>query len=120
MSDLLSESTISLLLTAAINTRNCWFVKRTNPKDRLEDYKWALRQWLQEPCVNTIIFCENTGFDLSDLVTIKEHENVQGKNVTIMSYIAEDPGARVAGAGKAAAGAPTSEEGVLGGVLRIF
>lgn len=84
------DRTLSLLLTATIDPRNCVLVKRRDPLLRLEDYKRALRLWLAEPTVKRIIYCENSGFDLSELRRIAEHENYRGKEITILSQ--ETPG----------------------------
>lgn len=58
---------IKVLLTAAIDSRGTFLSGRNDPQQRLNDYKESLRAWVADPSKCEIIFCENTGFDLSEL-----------------------------------------------------
>ena len=63
----------AILLTASINTRNCMFVKRSNPILRENDYCEAIVKWseLNYP----VIFCENSGYNLSKIKKIGHRVN---------------------------------------------
>jgi len=43
------------------------FVKRNVPRKRLKDYRKALKKWLGCTLFDSIVFCENSGYDLSKL-----------------------------------------------------
>lgn len=60
---------VVLLLTGTIDPGNMFSVKRGDPRRRLKDYQRALRKWSRVPGLDSIIFCENSGFDLSSLRT---------------------------------------------------
>lgn len=96
----ISNHSLSLLLTATIDPRNCFYVKRSDPRVRLDDYKSALRRWLGDTRIEKIIFCENSGFDLSELDTIATTENRHGKAIALLSYTAEEQGHRGKGYGE--------------------
>lgn len=60
-----------LMLTATIQVRTD--IRATPRRDidtRLNDYKTSLRRWLSNPVVTSVVFVENSGFDLSDLEAI--------------------------------------------------
>src|SRR5215475_13599683 len=79
-----------LLLSATIYPRSTIFVQRSNPIARLTDYQIALRHWLAEPSIDTIIFCENSGADLDPLRLTASRENALGKTVEFISYTAPE------------------------------
>jgi hypothetical protein len=54
-----------VLLTATINPGNVPYLVRRDPLVRSEDYKSALRSWLADPLPCPIVFCENSGYDLT-------------------------------------------------------
>jgi hypothetical protein len=62
-------------------------VKRADPQLRLEDYKQALRYWLNydHRAVEQILLLENSGADLAELRAIASDENPLGKPVEILS-----------------------------------
>jgi len=68
-------------------------VKRADPKLRLEDYKHALRTWLnyEHAAADRILLLENSGADLSQLRAIATGENPRRKPVEILSV----PGNRI-------------------------
>ena len=60
-----------LMLTATIQVRTD--IRATPRRDidvRLNDYKTSLGRWLSNPAVTSLVFVENSGFDLSDLEAI--------------------------------------------------
>ncbi len=59
---------LTLLLTATIQPGKTTFVARNDPLVRMEDYRAALRSWLSVGVVKRIVFCENSGYDLAQLV----------------------------------------------------
>jgi len=67
MSQALPARKTLLLLTATVNPDGMPFTRRTSPRKRLRDYRRALRQWSAEPAFDSIIFCENSGYDVSRL-----------------------------------------------------
>jgi hypothetical protein len=59
---------VVLLLTATIDARNVSFVERTDPLERAKDYRDALR-WLAGASLSSpVVFCENSGYDLTEFV----------------------------------------------------
>jgi len=58
---------IVLLLTATVDTGQVVFIKRRDPKRRFKDYEKALKKWCRVPVFHSIIFCENSAFDISSL-----------------------------------------------------
>lgn len=76
-----------LVMTATIVPAANAGVKRADPKTRLEDYKQALRYWLNynHPAAARILFLENSGADLSELEAIAREENPHNKPVEILS-----------------------------------
>ncbi|HEV2987903.1 MAG TPA: hypothetical protein VG759_05640 [Candidatus Angelobacter sp.] len=75
-----------LLLSATIDTGKTPFIHRSNPAVRMLDYKTALLKWLSEPSIPTIIFCENSGSPLDELVALTHEFNSRAKKVTFLSY----------------------------------
>ena len=74
-----------LMLTATIQVRTD--IRMTSRRDtgiRLNDYKTSLRRWLGNPAVKSIVFVENSGFDLSDLEAIAR--SFPGKQAEFLSF----------------------------------
>jgi len=76
-----------LVMSATITPATNAGVKRADPKVRLEDYKQALRFWLQykHPSAGRILLLENSNSDLSELHAIARQENPHNKPVEILS-----------------------------------
>jgi hypothetical protein len=79
-----------LLLTATIAPGATPFIHRSDPAIRLMDYKTALVKWLAEPGIATILFCENSGSPLQELLPLAEEFNLHGKKIVFTSYKAPD------------------------------
>ena len=56
-----------LLLTATVDPGRMIHVTRSDPRRRFKDYQQALKKWCRVPAFHSIIFCENSGFDISSL-----------------------------------------------------
>jgi hypothetical protein len=62
-----------LILTGTINPGNMILTNRNNPDVRKEDYKKSLDSWIsfnKDGYFNKIIFCENSGVNLSELKNV--------------------------------------------------
>lgn len=92
----------SLLLTATVDVGDTVFVARSNPTQRLKDYEWALNRWLLNKSVEHIVFCENSGYDLSSLTAIVTKHRAQDR-VELLSFRGEAPRYRGKGYGEAEA-----------------
>jgi hypothetical protein len=81
-----------LVMTATIIPAPMAGIQRTDPRQRLEDYKQALRYWLAYPgpYIKHILFLENSGADLSELSALAAEENSLGKSVEILSVPGND------------------------------
>jgi hypothetical protein len=91
--------TLTLLLTATIDPRDCFFVSRRDPLVRLADYKAAFTKWIHDPYISNIVLCENSGYDLDELKRIADRDNWRGKDVTILSHVMPSPKNRGKGYG---------------------
>lgn len=56
----------AILLPSTINTNGCWWLKRSNEKDREQDHFDSVKKWLELTDFD-LVFCENSGADLSFL-----------------------------------------------------
>lgn len=82
---------IGLLLTACIEpTQFKDKVHRNDTLIRLEDYKTALKLWLhhKDDSITSIIFAENSGYDLTEIETIFAKENIYNRQYQIVQAIA--------------------------------
>ena len=77
---------IVLLLTATIHPRDMVYLHRSDPEIRLADYKQSLKLWLANPKTPDIIFCENSGYDLSGLIAFCAENNPHHKNIEFISF----------------------------------
>src|SRR5690348_5837628 len=69
-------------------------VGRSSVGSRLADYGTALKLWLGHPAVNHVIFCDNSGYDLSEIRNIVDKYNPLHKTVEFLSFNANSyPGA---------------------------
>lgn len=62
----MTKHSVTILLTAAIDTKGVMFIKRSDPKIREGDYLNSLKQWLTATDYR-IVFCENSGYDLTKI-----------------------------------------------------
>jgi len=83
-------SNIIILLTACINPGAVTAVQRSDPMARLSDYKQALRLWLGSTGVQTIVFCENSGFDLTEIETICQQRDSRHKTVEVLGFAGQE------------------------------
>lgn len=76
-----------LMLTATIRVKDdVVFTARKNTEERFNDYRNALRFWLSQASVASLVFVENSGFDLSELVDLAKQ--FAGKRVEFLSFTA--------------------------------
>jgi hypothetical protein len=80
------DKNIVMLLTATIDTKNTPFVARNDPKVRLADYKESLRLWLSNPHTPSIVFAENSGYDLTEIRNIYNTCNRHNITVEFISF----------------------------------
>lgn len=86
-----NEFKIGLLLTACIEpTQFKNKVHRNDTLIRLEDYKTALKLWLhhKDDSITSIIFTENSGYDLTEIETVFLNENIYNRKYQIIQAIA--------------------------------
>jgi len=82
-----------LLLTACIEPiqfKNK--VQRNDSKIRLADYKEALKRWLhyEDDNITTIIFAENSGYELTEIRQVFQTENKYHRNYQIYQNMASE------------------------------
>jgi hypothetical protein len=75
-----------LLLTATIEVNGMPWVQRADPAVRLADYRWAIGKWLKDKSISRIVFCENSGYNLSSLIDFCEQNNPLNKEVEFLSF----------------------------------
>lgn len=78
---------VGLLLTACIEPSQ--FKNKVHRNDtliRLEDYKTALKLWLnhKDEKITSIIFAENSGYDLSEIERVFLNENIHNRQYQII------------------------------------
>jgi len=61
-----SEKKIVLLLTSAIDVKGIKFSVINSTDERYAEYHSALIQWSRCPSIKSIIFCDNSNYDLSE------------------------------------------------------
>lgn len=61
------ETNVCLILTATIDVGGIAFMDRSDPDIRLKDYENSLEKWLTSGFAKTILFIENSGFNLAKL-----------------------------------------------------
>lgn len=71
---------LAILLTATVDVGGVAHTEISDPSVRLAEYRDAMRCWMDAELVSHIIFCENSGYDLSALRTDIER---CGKNKSI-------------------------------------
>jgi len=80
-----SRQDIVLLLTATIDPKEMHYLHRSDPQLRLADYRESLKSWLANPATPKLIFCENSGYDLSELSALCAKNNPFHKEVEFIS-----------------------------------
>lgn len=79
-----------VLLTATVTPRNVPFLKRSDWRVRLSDYKVALQSWLTSRVSTDIVFCENSAFDLSELSWICSRATEFTGRIEMLSFSDSD------------------------------
>ena len=83
----MSNDTIIVLLTATIDPRDTAMVARRDPRQRLEDYKTALKTcWLSERLVRNLILCENSNHDLADIRRLCDQQSGPDRRTELLSF----------------------------------
>ena len=73
------------MLTATIQVRaDIRMTARRDTGTRLDDYKAAFRKWLAHPKVSSLLFVENSGYDLSEFEAIAREAS--HKRVEFISF----------------------------------
>ena len=72
-----------LLLTATVRPQNMPNLALTDPAERLRQYIAAATFWAGQPGIDRIIFGDNSGFDLSEIVSAAEKGGAKGRFQTI-------------------------------------
>jgi hypothetical protein len=76
-----------VLLSATINCGDTPFLERRDPAVREGDYKWAIEGWMATKGYGTLIFCENSGADLSKLEEYAAGINKLRHKLIFLSYM---------------------------------
>jgi hypothetical protein len=84
--DRAARAGVTLLLTATVDVGRTPLVARANPSTRLEDYRVALRKWALDESVGSIVFCENSGCDLSGLQDVAARASGGRKRIEFLSF----------------------------------
>jgi hypothetical protein len=81
---------ILVFITATIHCGETPLVKRCDPIQREQDYLRAFRHWLSLKCNADILFCENSGADLSAFHTAAATDAPTGGSVRFVSFVGND------------------------------
>src|SRR5262245_90672 len=81
---------ICLVLHATVDVRGVVFVTRNDPRERFEDYRQALRQWVRRDDFDKLILVENSGYDLSELWEIVDQSPLSKDSVEFLSFDGQD------------------------------
>jgi hypothetical protein len=81
---------ICLVLHATVDVRGVVFVKRVDPRERFEDYRQALGQWVKRDDFDKLIFVENSGYDISELREIVDQSPLSKDSVEFLSFDGQD------------------------------
>jgi hypothetical protein len=74
-----------VLLSATIHCEGSALLKRYDPALREADYMWAIKSWMQVENYDTLIFCENSGADLTKLESYATSLNKNGRKLIFLS-----------------------------------
>ena len=86
----------AILMSACINPPELnvitHAVHRSNPIIRLNDYKTSLLFWMayKEPRIKSIIFVENSGYNLTELYELIDTHNVYKREIEILQFQAKE------------------------------
>jgi hypothetical protein len=75
-----------ILLTACVNAREVSFLVRRNTQMRMEDYKGSIQLWLADRKIPYIVFCDNSGYDLSEIEKICKEHNIHNKEIELLTF----------------------------------
>ena len=75
-----------LLLTATIDPKGCYYLKRRSVSKRLGDYEAALSRWIESGSVSRIIWCENSGYCLDSIHAIVNASRRQHEPIRVQSF----------------------------------
>jgi hypothetical protein len=84
------EKSNVILLTACVDPGEVAFVARRDPHVRLEDYKRSMRLWLANRRVPRLVFCENSGYDLTEVEKMCGQYNIHNKQVELLTFNGQD------------------------------
>jgi hypothetical protein len=79
-----------VLLTACIRPGAVVALSRSDPTVRLEDYRRALAKWIRVREIDGVVFCENTGADLSSLEAMVPRASGSCPEVEFLSFHGQD------------------------------
>ena len=74
----------TVLLTAAVDPKDTVFVMRRDVSLRLHDYQMALKRWLTTNDIQRLIFCENSGYPMDELIRTAREANKNGTDVIFL------------------------------------
>lgn len=77
---------IVVLLTATVDVRNVVYLQRSDLQVRLSDYEQSLKLWMENKYTPKLIFCENSGYDLSLLSESCYRNNPHQKKIEFISF----------------------------------
>lgn len=78
---------ISLVLNATVDPSGVPFTLRSDPIERLDDYRWALERWIGCPGIDQLIFVENSGYDIDELRDIVGQATyLSGDSIEFLSF----------------------------------
>lgn len=88
------NNTYVLLLTASIKPQvsNNNLLSRKDPLIRLDDYKTAIKYWLEYPDerIKGIVFVENSGFNLNLIKEVFNSQNRYTRDIEILQYVEKE------------------------------
>lgn len=77
---------ITVLLTATIDPGGMPHTRRSDPAVRLQDYLAALEWWIRCEGVRKVMFCENSGYDLTPLIELAARAEHRRCAVAFLSF----------------------------------
>lgn len=79
-----------MLLTACIDTKDVIATARSDHALRLSDYKLAFGKYITHSGIKKLIFCENSGYDMSELKAIYANRNRNDLTIEFLSFYGQD------------------------------